>query len=376
MTNVLYQCSPFLILNKSSTNTKEITIYNMLTKDLIPIQPEILSIIKTSRVPRNSDSIIEQSSPKTFEWLLSNNILVNQRTVWTNYAFTSADIEINSTCNWRCEYCPVKIDPKPFETMEMDVFNEIIDKLKAYGVDRISLNSFNEPTIDKFFCERIRKLKSSQISLILYTNGSYLNKDISLYLKSSGVLKEVYFNFPSTDPERFYLLTGWKNYNKITQNIQDAIDVGLPVHLSIQGTHKEINNNLPDIIDRYQAYLKEPIKRWDTCDRAGLLQNRYSDKIDILDDTLYGCMEPITCLCINVKGNFFLCCNDYYQKTTIGNIRDGQIEDIFRSNIAVNQMKKVFGALKAENSFICRRCKKMALSKKIYRLSREIKPIF
>ena len=140
MSNSLYQCSPFLVLNRSNTN--KITIYNVLTKQLIPVQPEILSIIEDCRVPRSSGSIIDKSSDKIFKWLVSKMILIDQHKLWTRYAFTSADIEINTACNWRCDYCPVKNDPKPFETMEMDIFNEIIDKLKVYGIDKISLNAF------------------------------------------------------------------------------------------------------------------------------------------------------------------------------------------------------------------------------------------
>lgn len=374
MSNSLYQCSPFLVLNRSNTN--KITIYNVLTKQLIPVQPEILSIIEDCRVPRSSGSIIDKSSDKIFKWLVSKMILIDQHKLWTRYAFTSADIEINTACNWRCDYCPVKNDPKPFETMEMDIFNEIIDKLKVYGIDKISLNSFNEPTIDPFLHERIEKLKASRLNLILYTNGSYLKREVSLYLKSSGVLKGIYFNLPSIDPQRFYSLTGWKNLEIIIQNLEAAIKLGLPVHLSIQGTNEEIKANLPEIVERYQADLKEPIKRWETCDRAGLLQNRYSDKTALSDKTLYGCIEPITCLCINVKGDLFLCCNDYYQKTNVGNIRNRRIEDIMQSDLAVEQMKKVFGASPAEKSFLCRSCKKMALSKKIHHISRQIKPIF
>ena len=374
MSNSLYQCSPFLVLNRSNTN--KITIYNVLTKQLIPVQPEILSIIEDCRVPRSSGSIIDKSSDKIFKWLVSKMILIDQHKLWTRYAFTSADIEINTACNWRCDYCPVKNDPKPFETMEMDIFNEIIDKLKVYGIDKISLNSFNEPTIDPFLHERIEKLKASRLNLILYTNGSYLKREVSLYLKSSGVLKGIYFNLPSIDPQRFYSLTGWKNLEIIIQNLEAAIKLGLPVHLSIQGTNEEIKANLPEIVERYQADLKEPIKRWETCDRAGLLQNRYSDKTALSDKTLYGCIEPITCLCINVKGDLFLCCNDYYQKTNVGNIRNRRIEDIMQSDLAVEQMKKVFGASPAEKSFLCRSCKNMALSKKIHHISRQIKPIF
>ena len=171
-------------------------------------------------------------------------------------------------------------------------------------------------------------------------------------------------------------MTGWKNLEIIIQNLEAAIKLGLPVHLSIQGTNEEIKANLPEIVERYQADLKEPIKRWETCDRAGLLQNRYSDKTALSDKTLYGCIEPITCLCINVKGDLFLCCNDYYQKTNVGNIRNRRIEDIMQSDLAVEQMKKVFGASPAEKSFLCRSCKKMALSKKIHHISRQIKPIF
>jgi len=373
MTNIQYQTSPYLHFQAG----KRDKIYDILADENIQIQPIDLEILKFARIPQSFEDIISKSSKLTFEFLIQNNLLLECNEIWNKFAFRAADIEINSYCNWKCDYCPSKMHPKSAKTMSMDLFNEIIEKISAYKrIKNVTFNSYNEPTLDKYFIERVEKVKKEGLHLVLFTNGSHLDKSLSCYLSQSGIVEAVFFNLPSIDRKRFYELTGYSNYDQIITNIKDAIDAKLNVQLSIQGTQEEAEENLNGIRNMFQSILKDPIQMWETKDRAGLLKNRYYDNVHINEPTLYGCMGPITHLNVSVEGDCFICSNDYYQNNVIGNIKDGQIQDLFENPNAIDLRKKIFGGIIAENDFICRKCKAMEKEKLIFRLSRLIRPIF
>jgi len=63
--------------------------------------------------------------------------------------FSSLAIELTSSCNRKCSFCPVAYNERPDERMSNDIrlkiFNELAE-LKYHG--RIALHLYNEPTRD------------------------------------------------------------------------------------------------------------------------------------------------------------------------------------------------------------------------------------
>ena len=89
------------------------------------------------------------------------------------YWLRTGQIEVTAHCNWGCRFCPVSVDPKAPETMPMDLFTEIIEKLSGYvSVRFVTFHFFNEPTLDRFFDDRIRVLREHGMKLSLSTNAS------------------------------------------------------------------------------------------------------------------------------------------------------------------------------------------------------------
>ncbi|WP_326636642.1 radical SAM protein [Streptosporangium sp. NBC_01755] len=75
------------------------------------------------------------------------------------YRLVSGEIEVTAHCNWGCRFCPVATDPKPRQTMPMDLFEEIIAKLAEVAtIDYVTFQFFNEPTLDKYFTDRLAVL--------------------------------------------------------------------------------------------------------------------------------------------------------------------------------------------------------------------------
>lgn len=287
-----------------------------------------------------------------------------------DYHLRSGEIEVTAHCNWGCDFCPVSSDPKPRQTMPMDLFEEITQKLADLGtVEYVTFHFFNEPTLDKHFNERLEVLAGHGLPLALYTNASGLNESKIEALRRHGVLRHLIVNLPTADETRFTELTRSRTHSRTMANLEKAIDAGFPVQIVVNGVGEARDRDLLDLRERYQPLGAEVVPTM-TCDRAGDVGGEYRQDIQI-QGRLTGCGWPLAHGNFSVRGDLFLCCNDYYQREVFGNIRDSSLDEIMRGDTAVALRRKVFGVAEAADDFICRRCHNQTLDF----TGREFRPI-
>ena len=87
-----------------------------------------------------------------------------------------------------------------------------------------------------------------------------------------------------------------------------------------------------------------------------LLDNKYAQDINIEGVLRGGCQKLTQWINISVNGGFFICCNDYYQRSIYANIKDGSIDRIINSTAAILNRQFVFNSKKAPQEFLCRHC--------------------
>lgn len=272
-----------------------------------------------------------------------------------DYRLVSGEIEVTAHCNWGCRFCPVATDPKPPRTMPMDLFEEIITKLKGVGtVDYVTFQFYNEPTLDRYFVRRVEVLAEHGMQLALYSNASALTQEKIDALVDHGVLRHLIVNLPSDDPAEFAELTGSRSYQHTVRNLRAAIDAGLRVQIAVNGVGKALARNFVGLTRRYRPLGVEVFLSL-TCDRAGDVGGAYAQDVYV-EGRLTGCGWPVQHANISVTGDLFLCCNDYYQREVFGNIRDGSIDDLMTSEASVRLRRLVFGVADAPKDFLCRRC--------------------
>lgn len=362
------QKSPYFIVLQDIYNSNRSVLRELLYHRDLDIS--YIGLLNSLSNPIEYEYAVSLYGKEKIDCLLEGNLLLDSSDIWLKTNIDSLEIEICSHCNWRCRYCPVSIDPKPPKTMSMNLFREIIDKAVEHGsVKYVTFNSYNEPILDKHILERTEYLAKTNIKLRLHTNGSLLTKEVLDFLKKCDVLKFICFNIPSVEPTEFQKMTGSSAFEKVIQNIDYAIQIGLPVELSVQGSRDELGKNLKPIQLMFRDRLKN-IEPWGTYDRAGLLKNKYAQNIFITGRLFGGCHSVLNWLNISVNGDCFLCSNDYYQKYVWANIQDGSIEDICNSPKAIKLRRYIYGDLLPDNDFICRKCETMKRAKLLYRFQK------
>ena len=360
MARSLVQASPFIHVDQERG-----VLSSMKTGETRQIDGALMELLLACQEPQADSSLRARFGDEAIAALLSEDFLCDAEVAW-HFSTSRLEIETSTHCNWRCDFCPVHGDPKPVSSMDPDLFEEIIAKAERYGRFHTAFfQSYNEPTLDRQFDDRVRRLARTPMKLQLHTNGSGLTRRRVDLLRDLDVLSVIFFNLPTLDPDEFVRITAYKKLPRIIANIRYAIERGLPVDFSVQGQPDAVARNEAEIrkffgLERVEARTCTcahcEATQFATTDRAGAVRNEYFQDIRVTRDHLNGCPSPLAYLYIGVGGNIFLCSEDYYQRSSFASIRSGEIDEILQGDAARQAVAKVFGAADAEADHLCRSC--------------------
>ncbi|GGY24590.1 radical SAM/SPASM domain-containing protein [Paludibacterium paludis] len=223
--------------------------------------------------------------------------------------FSMVEIEVNSRCNRRCDYCPNVIEPrKAPKMMKPEQFERILDRLvEADFSGRLSYHFYNEPLLHPKlpdFVGRVRE-RLPRVRQILYSNGDFLTDEKYHLLHERGI-------------ERFI----------ITQ------------HDGNPGEPK------PNLVWLTPQLLK-------LTSRAGTVEAGPPVAPGV------SCFAPSDMLIITITGNVVLCYEDSREEVVMGNVFDTPIMDIWMSP-AFRAAREALTDGDRTVSEICRRCNNRA----------------
>jgi hypothetical protein len=295
----------------------------------------------------------DKNENETFVNLSKRRLILEEESAFQFVIPHLAGIEINSHCNYRCGYCPVSQDPFPKAFMSPETYLAVLNRFRDAGIKSICLNHYGEPTLDPNLVERVRTAADFNFAVILFTNASCLSPSLSEELTKYRHLS-IIANLPTTDPEKYYLITGQRCLPQVMANIQYARQIGLQISVQM---------NLPRNTPREQeALLRKEFSRnlginlllnKELCSRGGILQHsEYISRVKHAGK-LNGCLRSIVA---NNEGKVFLCCHDYKQKYILGDIRISHLHEILANAYSIQLRKWIFGYEEPPEDFICRYC--------------------
>ncbi|MGM7693070.1 radical SAM protein [Staphylococcus saprophyticus] len=135
-------------------------------------------------------------------------------------------IEPTSVCNLRCTMCFQSDENfsgnKEYQgNMSLEMFKNLIDEGKEYGLSSIVLASRGEPMLNKDIFEMIRYAKDNGIiDVKMNTNATLMNERKARKLLESG-LDNLVFSVDSPHKEEFEKIRRGANFDKIIRNIKN-----------------------------------------------------------------------------------------------------------------------------------------------------------
>ena len=272
------------------------------------------------------------------------------------------DIETNRHCNAQCLYCPQSESRKKKGVMSQDIFNNIIHQIKPYDIEWVAFTHYNEPLLDPFFTERVIQLRENNLKLYFTTNATLLSPQVIDLLEPNDLVG-VIFNLPSMEPEEWSYFMQLPTHlfehtvhqmEMFIQKFSDKIEL---LSIFINGTTKNQDPRRQNIDEHFSQFGNVEVVNQNSHNRAGSISNKYTNSYSHINQShFYGCERIAGHLHVSWEGKCFLCCQDYYQSITLGDLQKNSIKDIMSSNEVKRLRGEIYGVYPMRQNLPCRQC--------------------
>lgn len=346
-------------------------LVNDLTNRSYACDPEDVDLLKRlSTAPADFETLTSSNPAPGFrerlERLIREQMIVPASLDETRgFVPHRVDIETCRQCNARCQFCPQSVSPKPPAVMPLELFEFILSRLDQTSPEWVALNHYGEPLLDPHFRERVRMLREKGFPLYLFTNGTLL-KDSTVDFLCEGGLYEVTINFPSLDPgewcdlmqmkERFY----WNARRGIERFLSRGGAGGAAVSISVNARTANSRERVARLREHFSAFGPVRVNWEDTNSRASAIENQLV-RIDTKSAgrRYGGCERFAAHLHVSWEGKVYLCCQDYDQRTVLGDLRESGISSIMTSPSARQLRAEMFGQAPMAAGRLCLNCTKL-----------------
>lgn len=270
-------------------------------------------------------------------------------------------LETCTSCNHRCPFCPVSVDPREREVMSQELFESIADQVVEIGGRGVVvfLSNYNEPTIDPLFEERCLSLFARGLPVSLLTNASHFGADRADRLSRAGRFRYIGINLPTLNPERYEKMHGTRDLARVLGNI-DALatrEIAEETAIVVLGDNDAAHRrDVEDIRARFAPL------GWDV--KSFRIRSRPSSGTFVPEPppvkALRGCelmgSRPFEHLHVTATAKAVLCCQDYYEKLVVGDLKTQTVAEVLGGDVMARLRRWTYGVEEAPDDFLCRRC--------------------
>lgn len=270
-------------------------------------------------------------------------------------------LETCTVCNHRCPFCPVSVDPREREVMDQGLFESILDQVRAVGGERVVvfLSNYNEPTVDPLFEQRVQALFDRGFPVSILTNASQFTPERSARLEAMGRFRYIGINLPTLDPERYRQLHGTRDLPRVIANIEamHARSLAEETAIVVLGDEDEAHRRDVEQIGARFSSLGWEVKPFRIRSRpaSGTFVPEPPIKKVLRGCELMG-SRPFEHLHVTATAKAVLCCQDYYEKLTIGDLKTQSVAEILGGDVMARLRRWTYGVEEAPADFLCRRC--------------------
>ncbi|MFQ5450905.1 MAG: radical SAM/SPASM domain-containing protein [Nitrospinaceae bacterium] len=285
-------------------------------------------------------------------------------------------LDVTNRCNAKCVWCP-NPDLTHLGAMKMDLYRKIIGDYAVRG-GAVHFGTFGEPLMDKTLGEKIEYLSRypTITKVQVLTNAFFLDRKIVPTLLEHGVAVDI--SLDELDPDTFEHVKKM-SYGVVRQNIIDFLEANdglenpVPVNFRIK-TLKTMEETLRHeffrIIRSHHCTIAltpldgNILSNWaGRFDKESFLKeyritanggSSYNHKRFNLTSKA-PCTQLWKWMVVQWDGSVVLCCADMFSASTIGNLQEDSIRDIWRGT-ALTELRKKMIARKRFDIPLCQNC--------------------
>ncbi len=332
-------------------------LYNPISGESLPKDGPAFRALSQMRRGMTADV-----DPALLEHLRAARFLIedlDSETRRTHLLFVS--LETCTSCNHRCPFCPVSVDPREREVMTQELFESIADQVVEIGGKDVVvfLSNYNEPTIDPLFEERCLSLFARGLPVSLLTNASHFGPDRADRLSRAGRFRYIGINLPTLDPERYEKMHGTRDLARVLGNI-DALaarEIAEETAIVVLGDNDAAHRRDVEEIRTRFAPLGWDVKSFRIRSRpaSGTFVPEPPPVKELRGCELMG-SRPFEHLHVTATAKAVLCCQDYYEKLVVGDLKTQTVAEVLGGDVMARLRRWTYGVEEAPDDFLCRRC--------------------
>ena len=332
-------------------------LYNPVSGESLPKDSPAFRALSLVR-----QGLSAEVEPAVLEHLRAARFLIedlDSETRRTHLLFVS--LETCTSCNHRCPFCPVSVDPREREVMSQELFESIADQVVAIGTREVVvfLSNYNEPTIDPLFEERCLALFARGLPVSLLTNASHFGADRADRLARAGRFRYIGINLPTLDPERYEKMHGTRDLARVLGNI-DALaarTIAEETAIVVLGDNDAAHRRDVEEIRARFAPLGWEVKSFRIRSRpaSGTFVPEPPPVKELRGCELMG-SRPFEHLHVTATAKAVLCCQDYYEKLVVGDLKTQTVAEVLGGDVMARLRRWTYGVEEAPADFLCRRC--------------------
>jgi MoaA/NifB/PqqE/SkfB family radical SAM enzyme len=290
-------------------------------------------------------------------WLVAGDADLSRR-----HRLKIVSLEMMTTCNQKCYFCPVSIAPREDYVMPEELFLRIVEELQPFRgtLESVFLQSYNEPTLDRRFVEHCRTLIDNGLPVAVLSNGSGFTPAKTDALMAMGGLRFLCINLSTLDRERYIHDRGADHLQAVLRNLDYLKDLPLAqqMNMVVLGTGNDVHQRDFEAIRERFAGSRFSVEHHVVMDRAGWLD--VGLKAADPNRRLAGCdnvgSRPLQHLHITPQGRCVLCCEDYDENYVVGDLTNSTIREVLEGDELAKMRRWVYGLEDAPADFMCHNC--------------------
>jgi MoaA/NifB/PqqE/SkfB family radical SAM enzyme len=281
----------------------------------------------------------------------------------TRFLLKYVALEASTTCNQKCYFCPVSIEPREAYSMPTGQYGDIVGQLTAYRetIQAVFMISYNEPTADKRFVDQVRIIKEAGLPPAVNTNATGLTPERVDAIIGMGGLCFLSVNLSTLDRRRYEEDRGYDHLDLVLRNLDYVKDRPLATRmdLAVLGTGDDEHRRQFEAIRARFAGSRFSVLSFVVNDRAGYLGLPLPP--ERRRRTLRGCEQtgsrPLQHLHITPRAKVILCCQDYSETTEVGDLNRQSVAEVLGGPALSRLRRWTYGLEEAPHDYICRGCK-------------------
>jgi len=275
------------------------------------------------------------------------------------------DIGVTNACNSNCIMCPHH-KLKNIGTMNMNLYEKIIDNCVKLKIKYVTLSFFGEPLLDKTLIEKIKYAKERKIDVSFYSNASLLNNSWAQKLIESK-LDCITISFDGYTKETYEKIRRGLKFDVVKNNIlnliklKEKIGTNNPkidlVLVELEENKKEIEKFCEEWKNKVGGISIINMRNW----AGGINKKGTKESFHFnYKSKRKPCALIWQRMVVDWNGDVVLCCDDWNHSVILGNLKKQTIKEIWKGE-KLREIRKAHIEGKFHKVPLCAKCNKKSI---------------